>query len=173
MSMHLKFCIVSVALVAAFSVGASSVGARYDKNDPQCMSGGIAEDRSPLPMESTYAQNYNVKSEAGLLRDQNEALRSTNESLKSENQVLHSDNNNLRSENGRLKSRWLWPWIFLSFVVGGVCGLVLYRVARRTPGPNVAIPTRLDTGLPKCPRCGLEHNPDDTVCKNPKCRTQF
>ena len=26
---------------------------------------------------------------------------------------------------------------------------------------------------PKCPRCGWEHDPDDTVCKNPVCKTHF
>ena len=26
---------------------------------------------------------------------------------------------------------------------------------------------------PKCPRCGWEHDPGDTVCKNPACKTQF
>ena len=25
----------------------------------------------------------------------------------------------------------------------------------------------------KCPRCGWEHDPNDTVCKNPSCKTQF
>ena len=26
---------------------------------------------------------------------------------------------------------------------------------------------------PKCPRCGWEHDPGDTICKNPACKTQF
>lgn len=26
---------------------------------------------------------------------------------------------------------------------------------------------------PKCPCCGREHDPGDTVCKNPNCKTQF
>lgn len=25
----------------------------------------------------------------------------------------------------------------------------------------------------KCPRCGWEHDPGDTICKNPNCKTQF
>ena len=25
----------------------------------------------------------------------------------------------------------------------------------------------------KCPRCGWKHDPGDTVCKNPNCKTQF
>jgi hypothetical protein len=29
------------------------------------------------------------------------------------------------------------------------------------------------SGLPKCPRCGREHDPADTICKNPACKTQF
>lgn len=26
---------------------------------------------------------------------------------------------------------------------------------------------------PRCPRCGWEHDPTDTICKNPNCKTQF
>ena len=34
--------------------------------------------------------------------------------------------------------------------------------------------TAIDPGTrPKCPRCGLEHDPGDTVCKNPACKLQF
>lgn len=33
--------------------------------------------------------------------------------------------------------------------------------------------TEVDSNLPKCPRCGQEHDPTDTVCKNPNCKTQF
>lgn len=160
MSMHLKFGIVSVALVVAFSVVASSVGARYDKNDPQCMSGGIAEDGSPLPWGSDN-------------RSQDFELKSENLRLKDDNATLYSNNRNLISENERLKARWFWPWILLSFVVGGVSGFVVYRVACQPQVPNVAIPTHLDADLPKCPRCGLGHDPSDTVCKNPNCRTRF
>ena len=29
------------------------------------------------------------------------------------------------------------------------------------------------TSRPKCPYCGWEHDPGDTICKNPNCKTQF
>ena len=158
--MHLKLCIVSAALVVASSVVASSAGDRYNKNDPQCMSGGIAEDGSPLPMGSdNWTQDFELKSE--------------NSRLKDDNATLISNNRDLTSESERLKSRWFWPWILLSFVVGGVSGFVIDRVARQSQAQNVAIQTHLDADLPKCPRCGLWHDPNDTVCKNPNCRTQF
>ena len=39
--------------------------------------------------------------------------------------------------------------------------------------PVQAVPSRLAADKNKCPRCGWEHDPGDTVCKNPNCKTQF
>lgn len=42
--------------------------------------------------------------------------------------------------------------------------------------PRKAVPPSLPpdpSDRPKCPRCGWEHDPKDTVCKNPNCKTQF
>lgn len=61
-------------------------------------------------------------------------------------------------------------WISLSIVLS-ICGtlcLVFWPRKSKTIAIN---PTLSDKH--KCPRCGWEHGPDDTVCKNPNCRTQF
>ena len=61
-------------------------------------------------------------------------------------------------------------WISLSIVlsVSGVLILVFWPRKSRTASLS---PTLSDKH--KCPRCGWEHDPGDTVCKNPNCRTQF
>lgn len=61
-------------------------------------------------------------------------------------------------------------WISLSIVlsVSGVLILVVWPRKSRTASLS---PTLSDKH--KCPRCGWEHDPGDTVCKNPNCKTQF
>jgi hypothetical protein len=61
-------------------------------------------------------------------------------------------------------------WISLSIVLS-ICGtlcLVFWPRKSKTIAIN---PTLSDKH--KCPRCGWEHGPEDTVCRNPNCRTQF
>lgn len=41
---------------------------------------------------------------------------------------------------------------------------------RKTVSPSASAES---SDRPKCPRCGWEHDPKDTVCKNPNCKTQF
>ena len=41
---------------------------------------------------------------------------------------------------------------------------------RKTVSPSSSADS---SDRPKCPRCGWEHDPKDTVCKNPNCKTQF
>ncbi len=42
------------------------------------------------------------------------------------------------------------------------------------PRKTVSPPSSAESSdRPKCPRCGWEHDPKDTVCKNPNCKTQF
>ena len=61
-------------------------------------------------------------------------------------------------------------WISLSIVLSICCTLCLVFWPRKSK--TIAInPTLSDKH--KCPRCGWEHGPEDTVCRNPNCRTQF
>lgn len=41
------------------------------------------------------------------------------------------------------------------------------------PRNTIVSPAVDVSGRSKCPRCGWEHDPADTVCKNPACKTQF
>ncbi len=102
------------------------------------------------------------------------SLEKENKNLKKENEKLKETTAELRTKVKGYESQWFWTWIFLAFVVGGVPGFFLGRGGRQSqrPNNNTVVP-RLDNGLPKCPRCGMEHDPGDTVCKNPNCKTQF
>ena len=62
----------------------------------------------------------------------------------------------------------LWITIPIVMVICGVLGLAFWP-RKSKPVPISA--TRSDQH--KCPRCGWEHDPSDTVCKNPNCKTQF
>jgi len=62
----------------------------------------------------------------------------------------------------------LWITIPIVIVICGVLGLAFWP-RKSKPVPISA--TRSDQH--KCPRCGWEHDPDDTVCRNPNCKVQF
>ena len=61
-------------------------------------------------------------------------------------------------------------WISLSIVLS-VCGILCLVFWPRKSKAASLNPTLSDK--PKCPRCGWEHDPGATVCKNPNCKTQF
>ena len=170
MSMHLKFLAISIVLFVVTSVSASIGRPRCNENDRSVYGPGIAEDGSPMPMES---DSYPVEDvERGVVQNPYGG-DSGDKSHKDRIEAVQADDTNLKSEQESPKSNVPWTWIFLSLVVGGVAGFVLGRVGRQSPAPNIVAPSCSDNGLPKCPRCGMEHNPGDTVCKNPKCKTQF
>ena len=62
----------------------------------------------------------------------------------------------------------LWITIPIVMVVCGILCLAFWPKRSKSLPPNPALSDKL-----KCPRCGWEHAPGDTVCKNPKCKTQF
>lgn len=61
---------------------------------------------------------------------------------------------------------YLWIVIAFSLLLGIIGCLRHPGSARKTISPEST-----DPEMPKCPRCGKEHDPSDTVCKN--CKTQF
>lgn len=76
---------------------------------------------------------------------------------------------NKKAEKGVRKSSYsLWLLMPVSIVILAVLGFAFWP--RKTVPPSVP-PESFDR--PKCPRCGWEHDPGDTVCKNPNCKTQF
>lgn len=64
-------------------------------------------------------------------------------------------------------------------IIVGVLGIALVCVAvyRRKGVQSLSSPATIADTSPvtrlKCPRCGMEHASDDTICKNPNCKTQF
>lgn len=65
----------------------------------------------------------------------------------------------------------LWVKILLfavAAIILAVLGLAVWSSRAVTPSNPAESSDR-----PKCPRCGWEHDPKDTVCKNPNCKTQF
>lgn len=77
--------------------------------------------------------------------------------------VQTNDGKNKGKNNDRGLVQWFIIPIFL-ILVGLLCFVFWPLKTKATPvSPNKN----------KCPRCGWEHDPGDTVCKNPNCRTQF
>ena len=62
----------------------------------------------------------------------------------------------------------LWISVPIVMVICSVVCLVFWPKKTRAVTINSG---RTDNNI--CPRCGWEHDPGDTVCKNPNCRTQF
>ena len=61
-------------------------------------------------------------------------------------------------------------WITIPIVMV-ICGILCLAFWPRRSKAATTNSTRADQH--KCPRCGWEHDPGDTVCKNPNCKTQF
>ena len=73
------------------------------------------------------------------------------------------------AEGGDTKASWAL-WLHLPTALAMLAILVFAFWPRN----GVAKPDSLDAASrPRCPRCGLEHDPEDMVCKNPACKTQF
>ena len=61
-------------------------------------------------------------------------------------------------------------WITIPIVMV-ICSILCFAFWPRK-SKSVAI-SSVRSDQHKCPRCGWEHDPSDTVCKNPNCKTQF
>jgi hypothetical protein len=102
-------------------------------------------------------------------------LESENNSLKAENERLKDENEELRKTIADRKgedvgsSTLFGKWFV---VIPILFGLGFFVLRRKKPSSHRA-QNAFEDQRPKCPRCGQEHNPGDTICKNPNCRTQF
>ena len=96
------------------------------------------------------------------------------EALNERIQKLESDVNGLKKLDNKVKgtdrNANIALWISLSIVLS-VCGILCLVFWPRKSRAATLSPTLSDKH--KCPRCGWEHDPGDTVCRNPNCRTQF
>ena len=65
-------------------------------------------------------------------------------------------------------------WVRVLRAVLVPVGLIVLVILGFFFWPRRTISPPSDTSArPKCPRCGLEHEPGDTICKNPSCQTRF
>lgn len=64
--------------------------------------------------------------------------------------------------------------LWIKVVLGGIASII-FAVLGLIFWPRKAVSTVSENASdrPKCPCCGWEHDPGDTVCKNPACKTQF
>lgn len=75
---------------------------------------------------------------------------------------------NEKAKDGSEKSNLaLWILVPVVAVVLVVLGFFFW------PRKPVSPPSSDVSARPKCPRCGCEHDPSDSICKNPACKTQF
>lgn len=79
--------------------------------------------------------------------------------------------NKLDTKTEKVGKRWVIAlWVGIPVVVLLLAGVVFLFL----PTPFLSSTGQQDgSGRPKCPCCGWEHDPGDTVCKNPACKTQF
>jgi hypothetical protein len=105
-----------------------------------------------------------------LTRQIEELKVSVNKLQESVNRLREEGTTNREQIEGTDRNANIALWISLSIVLSvlGVLCLVFWPRKSKVASPN---PTLSDRH--KCPRCGWEHDPDDTVCRNPNCRTQF
>ena len=79
--------------------------------------------------------------------------------------------NKLDTETEKVGKRWVLAlWVGIPVVVLLLLGLILLFIPASSRSSNNR---QGDNERLKCPRCGWEHDPGDTVCKNPACKTQF
>ena len=81
--------------------------------------------------------------------------------------LVEAAEKNVRKANSEAS----WALIILLSIVSviiAVCAFVFWPHKTKPVSILGDMPSRL-----KCPRCGWEHVPGDTICKNPDCKTQF
>lgn len=110
--------------------------------------------------------------------DTNEWRKKKIEELEAENSELKDKLNRLQFEKEpdasespsehSAKSAWKRAWWLVAFAT---ILIVVFRLVTRKK--SLSGPIDAGNTLPKCPRCGQEHDPGDTICQNPACKTQF
>lgn len=87
----------------------------------------------------------------------------------------------LKTENGELRERVerqesaikrgsVARWVLLLTAVV-VCVILCFMFWPRKSNSGTVRHASSDKS--RCPRCGWEHGPNDTICRNPNCKTQF
>ena len=100
-----------------------------------------------------------------------EELKASVNKLQAKVDILEKGAKNLENSGDKTDIKAnvaLWITIPIGMVI--CCILCLAFWPRRSKSSTIN-PTRSKQN--KCPRCGWEHDPGDTVCKNPNCTIQF
>lgn len=165
---------VSTAVLLLFLLGSMACRAESDKDYADRR---IRESEGRIT-KVTLQQN----TEIAKLQDRVDKLEKSLQAQAETNKQLSAQLENLKKDLGeqiqttdtkadKVGKRWmiaLWVGIPLLVLVLLGVGFLFVPTSSRS-----GISSREGGGRPKCPRCGWEHDPGDTVCKNPACKTQF
>lgn len=101
-----------------------------------------------------------------------EDLKAKQETLEKRIAKLEKQAGDSVSESKTSKGHYPWE-IWLAIIVLGI--FTVFKINGKTPNTPSVLPMHpaTNSGRPRCPRCGQEHDPGDTICKNPNCKTQF
>ena len=128
------------------------------------------DDESSSQPKKTAGTSWQPSSELQTARSRAAELEKKLEAEQMRNAELQRQIETLRNEVGQVKSGKRLYAIVLILVVVPIVGFVgwVFLPRRIVKSPVISKGER-----PKCPRCGLEHDPGDTICKSPACKTQF
>ena len=93
--------------------------------------------------------------------------------LEKENQSLKKESQKLKKERDDAEAKARERYITLSIIAYTVLGFALLLIGGFVFIVRAAkhAPAKMSNDSLHCPRCGWEHGPDETVCKN--CKTRF
>ena len=177
MNMRFSFLLVAFLFLAPFAFALESDKAYTDRRVKQVedkVSNLKTQDIQPLS-EKVSTLEAKVDQQEKALDEQSAKIKELIDSL-NETRSLLDDKlaaiEQLKTDaDGTQTKANLMFWILLPVASMVLLFLGFFLWPRKTQSAGSALV--FDTGRPKCPRCGWEHDPGDTVCKNPACRTQF
>ena len=114
-----------------------------------------------------------LKTENGELRERVERQESAISALKAQNDTLRSRSEETNEKDGPeepAKRGRAVRWVLL-LTAAVVCVILCFMFWPRKS--NSGTTRHASSDKSRCPRCGWEHGPNDTICRNPNCKTQF
>ena len=106
--------------------------------------------------------------------NQAEAINKLISQLKEVQEKLDITTKAIDEVGGTTEGNQRWVKILLSILIPVVAIILAVLGFAFWPRKVLSPSASTDSSThPKCPRCGWEHDPKDTVCKNPNCKTQF
>ena len=178
---------ITILILAICLLGAPGVFAKPDKDDKEYTDKKVAEIYKTVSGHETriHALESSVKNDSedqnkrlGNLErtvgNQTEAINKLIAQVKEVQEKLDITTKAIDEVGGTTEENQRWVKILLSILIPiiaitlAVLGFAFWP--RKVLSPSASTDS---SARPKCPRCGWEHDPKDTVCKNPNCKTQF